>query len=233
MKLFEKLINKIKEKKLKKAEIKRANEILLSFAVGNINTLDFYKMYQEDIALQDVLENGKIMTKYYKNVDKWGYDNVPAKVIWYNKLHNANLNCLDDRLEIFRVIKIYFRNKLRRKKKPVYKNEDVDLFNFLADVFPRYALLPNLHYDFIDYFLSFIPKGLSKTKTKKIAKEKAKELFKYEKYPPRWMQGCEWPIVGKTPLTFLYQDGYPLKDVIHYFFRNESTKEIIVIEQLD
>ena len=84
MKLFEKLSNKIKEKKLKKAEIKRANEILLSFAVGNINTLDFYKMYQKDIALQDVLENGKIMTKYYKNVDKWGYDNIPAKVIWYN-----------------------------------------------------------------------------------------------------------------------------------------------------
>ena len=58
MKLFEKLINKIKENKLKKAEIKRANEILLSFAVGNINTLDFYKMYQKDMALQDVLENG-------------------------------------------------------------------------------------------------------------------------------------------------------------------------------
>lgn len=134
-------------------------------------------MYQKDIALQDVLENSKIMTKYYKNVDKWGYDNIPAKVIWYNKLHNANLNCLDDRLEIFRVIEIYFDNKLRRKNRPVYKNEDVDLFNFLADVFPRYALLPNLHYDFIDYFLSFIPKGLSKTKTKKDSQKKKQKNY--------------------------------------------------------
>ncbi len=233
MKLFEKLINKIKEKKVKKAEIKRANEILLSFAIGNINTLDFYKMYQEDMALQDVLENSKIMTKYYKNVDKWGYDNISAKVRWHDKLHNANLNCLDDRLEVFRIVTIYFDIKYGKKRKLVYKNEDVDLFGFLVDVFPRYAISFDLNYDFIDYFLNFIPKGLSKTKTKKIAKEKAKELFKYEKYPPRWMQGCEWPIIGKTPLTFLYQDGYPLKDVIHYFFRNESTKEIIVIEQLD
>lgn len=70
--------------------------------------------------------------------------------------------------------------------------------------------------------------------TKKWHKERLRKIYPYEKYPPRWLQWCEWPLDedGKYCL-FLYQTGFPnSKDYIEYHFRKSSGEEI-VIEQYD
>ena len=71
-------------------------------------------------------------------------------------------------------------------------------------------------------------------KTKKWHKERFRKIYPYEKYPPRWLQWCEWPVDedGKHCL-FLYQTGFPnSKDFIEYHFRKSSGEEVVV-EQYD
>ena len=70
--------------------------------------------------------------------------------------------------------------------------------------------------------------------TKKWHRERFAELYPWEKYPPRWLQRCEWPLdeSGKFCL-FLYQTGFPnSKDFIEYHFRKSNGEEV-VIKQYD
>lgn len=65
-------------------------------------------------------------------------------------------------------------------------------------------------------------------------KERFHSLYPYIKRPPRWLQGCEWPVDenGKR-CVFLYQSGDPnYKDFIRYYFKNTKGEEIVV-EQFD
>lgn len=73
-----------------------------------------------------------------------------------------------------------------------------------------------------------------RTHTKKWHKERLKKLYPYEKYPPRWLQNCEWPLdEGGKRCLFLYQTGFPAShDYIEYHFRKASGDEV-VIEQYD
>ena len=70
--------------------------------------------------------------------------------------------------------------------------------------------------------------------TKKWHKERFRALYPYEKYPPRWLQGNEWPKDGNGGnCLFLYQTGFPNRhDFIEYHFRDSNGAEV-VIEQYD
>ncbi len=70
----------------------------------------------------------------------------------------------------------------------------------------------------------------NKEHTKKWHFERFKKEYPYEKYPPRWLQNCEWPVNddGKRCL-FLYQTGFPNRhDFIEYHFRDSNRKEIVI-----
>ena len=72
-----------------------------------------------------------------------------------------------------------------------------------------------------------------KKQTKKWHLERLKKEYPYEKYPPKWLQNCEWPLDGDKKCIFLYQTGYPdSNDFIQYYFR-KSSGEIVTIEQYD
>ena len=70
-----------------------------------------------------------------------------------------------------------------------------------------------------------------KKQTKKWHLERFKKEYPYKKYPPRWLQNCEWPLDGDKRCVFLYQTGFPnSKDFIEYHFQ-KSSGETIVVEQ--
>ena len=74
-----------------------------------------------------------------------------------------------------------------------------------------------------------------KTETKKIkwCKEKIKELFKYEKTPPRWIQDPEWPIINGKPLIFRKQSKETKDDErVQFYFYDPDTKKEVIIEQI-
>ncbi len=97
-------------------------------------------------------------------------------------------------------------------------------YNFLLDIQPTWL---NIDDDIIfQKILDEIPQNLSKTQRIKIGKEKIKELFRYDKTYPRWVQNPEWPIVNGKPLVFSHQEQM-LNDNFHtyYCFYDEDTKK--------
>ena len=84
-----------------------------------------------------------------------------------------------------------------------------------------------------DKIIAEIPADLPKTKRIKLGREKIKELFKYDKTYPRWVQGAEWPIVDGKPLVFSHQKKAGRDDErVFYYFYDPETKEETVIMQL-
>jgi hypothetical protein len=79
-----------------------------------------------------------------------------------------------------------------------------DRFGFLLDIQPRW--LDIMDENFLDnYVISKIPEGLTKVKRLAWCKSRLKELFKYDKNPPRWIQAPDWPIKDDKPLFFVGQ----------------------------
>ncbi len=98
-----------------------------------------------------------------------------------------------------------------------------------------YDLLPSwLSDDASDYvdvhFLENMPERMTQAQKKAWLKERIKETFKYEKRPPNWAQGGEWPRMpdGRF-MTFRSQksDG----DLEIYTFVNPDTGEEVKIEE--
>ena len=84
-----------------------------------------------------------------------------------------------------------------------------------------------------DKIIAEIPADLPKTKRIKLGKEKIKELFKYDKTYPRWVQGAEWPVVDGKPLVFSHQKKAGRDDErVFYYFYDPETKEETVIMQM-
>lgn len=67
-----------------------------------------------------------------------------------------------------------------------------------------------------------------KRRSKKYYRDCFSKIYQYEKYPPRWLQGCEWPIEEDgSPMKFLYQTGFPNRhDYIEYFFQKKDGSRV-------
>lgn len=85
--------------------------------------------------------------------------------------------------------------------------------------------------DYVDeHFLEKIPEGMTQTQKKAWLKERIKETFKYEKRPPQWAQGGEWPRMADGRfMTFRRQkrDG----ELEIYTFVNPDTGEEVTYEE--
>ena len=212
--MFKKICKIITQKKEKKERKKNALNYMINYCEGNLSHRDFYQLFLSNESIQELIINDK---KASKNV----------KIFNKRVMFSLNLSKIYDRMELFRLTANYFR---RRKVELKYYNPDDETYCFVQKICPNYCYFVD-NDDFLKRFLNnYMNNELNVSKGKKIVKE----LFKYEKYPPRWLQGSEWPIINGVPCTFLYQDGSPNnihKDVLHFYFRNEETKEIIVVEQ--
>ena len=74
---------------------------------------------------------------------------------------------------------------------------------------------------------------MSKTKRVAWGKARIKELFKYDKTYPRWIQYPEWPIVNGKPLVFSHQKKAGKGDErVYYYFYDPDTKKETAITQM-
>ena len=76
------------------------------------------------------------------------------------------------------------------------------------------------------------PQELSKSKRIQWGKSKIKELFRYDKTYPHWIQSPEWPIVNGKPLVFSHQKKAGKDDArTFYYFYDPDTGEETVVTQ--
>lgn len=91
----------------------------------------------------------------------------------------------------------------------------------------------NDEYGIFDKIIEEVPKDLSKAKRIAYGKNRLKELFKYDKTYPRWVQAPEWPIVNGKPLVFSHQSkGKKDDERVYYYFYDPDTKEETIVMQM-
>lgn len=104
-------------------------------------------------------------------------------------------------------------------------------YGFMLEVIPEYLSGGAAEKYIAKNIIPLFPKTMKKTERKKAIKTKIREEFKSEKGYPCWAQSSEWPL-GKDgrPATFIGK-GKSKGDLRRFRFRDESTGEIIVVEQ--
>lgn len=145
-------------------------------------------------------------------------------------MDRVDIHTISGASALYLAVKKYF---LRNKIPTTYDTKYEEKEEFLIFIQPSWLDIPEAFLQ--AEILSKMPQDISRPQQVKWCKARIKELFRYEKVPPRWWQNPEWPFnaAGK-PMTFLYQKK-PSKDdcrFLYHFQDPDSGKETIV-EQLD
>lgn len=106
-----------------------------------------------------------------------------------------------------------------------------DAYSFAIKVIPEYLEGGESEKYIQKHIIPLFPETMKKAERQKAIKAKIKEAFKSEKGYPCWPQESEWPMdkEGK-PCTYIGK-GKSEGDLRRFRFRDETTGEIIVIEQ--
>jgi len=205
---------------------KGAVQIILDFVEGRMPIDEFQTAFTTNDLLRRLL-GCQIPIEFYKRYYKGNvayyldYELKQSKGKWgsvwsKNAVQHALCNWLD-----FKGIKYV--------KYPKYRDD----YLIILDIQPSWIETVD-DQGIFDKVLAEIPKDLSKTKQIAWGKARLKELFRYDKTYPHWVQGGEWPIVNGKPLVFSHQKKAGKDDVrTYYYFYDPDTKEETVITQMD
>ena len=110
-------------------------------------------------------------------------------------------------------------------------NRYSDEYGFAQDVIPAYLEGGASEHYIQKYIIPLYPATMKKAERKKAVKAAIKEAFKSEKGYPAWPQSSEWPMgADGKPATYIGK-GKAEGDLRRFLFRDESTGEIITVEQ--
>ena len=104
-------------------------------------------------------------------------------------------------------------------------------YSFSLEVIPEYLSGGEAEKYIMKNILPLFPETMKKAERKKAIKAKIREEFKRKTGYPCWAQSSDWPL-GKDgrPTTYLGK-GKSDGDLRRWRFRDESTGEVLVIEQ--
>lgn len=210
-----------------------AEDFFLGFLKGKISTKDFWEEYKKNTDYQEILKKDKMRwNKTYllgdikiRRYGKGPYD----KDFKFNPdtlLEICDINKLEDVYNLYIVINRYFYN---RKVDILCENKDVKKYLFLQKIVPCYIDIQDG--DFLAEIYNSTAPSLSKMERIKQAKQKIKEMYRFDKLPPKWLQSPEWPKENGVPLVFSHQANEIGKSV--YYFYSSKTNNKIVIEQFE
>lgn len=112
-----------------------------------------------------------------------------------------------------------------------YDEKYSDEYSFALDVIPKYLAGGTAEQYIQERIIPLYPETTKKSERKKAVKAKIKELFKSEKGYPCWAQSSDWPLgADEKPATYIGK-GKTDGDLRRWRFRDESTGEIIIVEQ--
>lgn len=161
-------------------------------------------------------------------------DNLSAYYDFYDTdteaLKRVKFNNIAMRVTIYHMCKLYLQvNKIECSP----KNDDEIKYNKLSTICPSWLQFDE---ELLSDVIQNAPKNLNKSNRIKWCKAKIRDMFKVDKYYPKWLQNPEWPIVDGTPLVFRKQ-SHSVNDVytdrIKYYFYHPETNEETIVEQYD
>jgi hypothetical protein len=202
-----------KQKKIKKQKKNEAIEIMKEFAEGRMSTLTFWNILKNNEIMREVLRKNKFLCFFGAYFEE-------------NNTDKVDISKLRVRMEIFWMVQHFFKTA---KYKITPYNAEEEEYLFWSDIQPEWLGISDE--DFLISIVYSAPQGLTKGEKKKWCQSKIKELFKYDKKPPEWIQEPEWPIANGEPLVFKNQIEDGSKG--SYYFYNPNTYETVEIIQYD
>lgn len=199
---------------------------ILDFVEGKISANQFKDIFQKNSTLQEVLKEK--LDKKYQNLERYNF-NLYTLFMKDYKYKTDNWDNINTRYGLmFQLTRFLTIHQIQFVKYSKYEEE----YLFFLDIQPSWLDLVD-DQGIFDQILSEIPQELSKAKQIAWGKARIKELFRYDKTYPRWVQGAEWPIVDGKPLVFSHQSKEKKEDErVYYYFYNPDTEEQIIIEQM-
>ncbi len=202
-------------------------QILIDYVEGKIDINEFRNCFERNLRLQMILKekfdlNYVAYKKYNNNLYCYLTENYDFK--------NINWDVVETRYSLY----IELCRWLDWFKIPYKKDytKYIDDYDFLLDIQPSWLDISD-DQGLFDKVISEIPNSLSKTKRIQLGKAKIKELFRYDKTYPRWVQDPEWPIIDGVPLVFSHQSKEKKDDErVYYYFYHPKTKKQVVVEQI-
>lgn len=190
---------------------------MIDFVEGRMTVYEFWDMY---IKNSDFIKVVKKKEKYF----------LPSHRKLFFEPEKINLNNLDSRMSVYGKIKFFLR--LNKISFTPYNPEE-ERYLFLGKICPHWVTIYDS--EWLEEVLDVKGKSIKEMGTFKSLKEKVKSLFKYEKYPPKWIQEAEWPIIDGVPAVFFRQSSNPnsknwSEEPIDYYFKDSKGKEIVVTQ---
>jgi hypothetical protein len=201
-----------------------AVEIMKEFVSGQMAIEDFWKIFKADETIKDILVNDE--KKWAKKLG-WHWDGLGSALGAYEK-HTMNFQSYRETYYLHWVVcKHIWRNEISVKIDRFYPDRIV----FLIDIQPSWLDIDDE--EFLKDLISQIPADI-KTRGQRVkwCKDRLKEMFRYDKSPPRWIQPPKWPIVNGKPLVFKRKSRERIDDEqVDFFFYDPDTMEETVVTQ--
>jgi hypothetical protein len=197
---------------------------------GKIDISEFKNEFDNNNMVKVTLENDPL---FYKVSEYINYFMFSEQENIFSYLAKQNWETSGGRLNIWGEVE-KFLSRYNHPTKPTKKYEED--YTFLLEIQPKWLMIyGNLKDEtfVINNVIKEIPRDIkSKKDAVKWCKDKIKELFKYDKLPPRWIQNAEWPIIGGRPLRFKGQSEERNAEQVFYYFYDPDTGEETKITQL-
>lgn len=237
-------------------DINETKQYIKDFIEGKINISEFKEKCERDTSIYDFLQeivdekkrknesfdcydfyvdddctfNSNNSLDYFLNPDSYPSSVFPKKYYSVKQcLSMYNIKCAGDALSFFdEIVVMYYQIDKDVTATRYYGDE----FRFSLDVIPSY--LEGDPEEYIqENIIALFPDTMKKSERKKAIKAKIREEFKTIKGYPRWYQSSEWPL-GKDgkPTTYIGK-GKSDGALGRWLFKDESTDEIITVEQYD
>ena len=234
-------------------------EIIIRFLSGELDIVEFRRRYDTDPAINDFLQKiiddlkadpGRETIPWKKVVDGREYRfssvvnglrSTTSDPRWRGKyrsvrdLLNFELNMMTHNVETAMGATCFYNEVYeiyhQIDQTVPYYDRYSKAYGFALDVIPEYLSGGASELYIQRHILPLYPDTMKKGERKKAVKAAIREAFKSEKGYPCWAQSSEWPMgADGRPATYIGK-GKSEGDLRRYRFRDESTGEIIVVEQ--
>ena len=192
-------------------------DIIIQFVERKMSVEDFQKNLYNNEELERVLSENITLSPFT-------YLGETA----YLYLLNQNLNTSGGLLNSISILEEF----LVKKQIKFEKNNDMyKLYTLMLKVQPNWLDIPDWHMKII-MEMAGNKKG---NELEKFLKDKLRELFRYSKKPPKWLQSAQWLYENEDPLLFVGQ--MDITAIRHdtaqlYIFLDEKNNKYHFIEQL-
>ena len=205
--------------------MENAIQPILDFVEGRISANEFRKEFQTNKELQNVLKEK--MDRKFRYLENYEYNLYNLFTMDYD-YRKDNWDTINTRYGLMFELS-QFLTQRNIPFCPYAKYTDDYLF--FLNIQPSWLDIID-DQGIFDKILEERPTELSKTKQIAWGKARLKELFRYDKTYPRWVQGAEWPIVNGKPLMFSHQSKEKKDDErVYFYFYDPDTMEETVVEQ--